>query len=128
MRKGYVMGEKTAWEWFFDARALVYSKNGFTKNTVAEVDFLIEELHIPPGGTVFDVGCGTGRHSIELARRGYAVTGLDLSSEMLARAATAARTAGLAVEWIRANAAEFSFQRRYDAAICLYEGAFGLLG
>jgi len=71
---------------------------------------------------------GTGRHSIELARRGYSVTGLDLSREMLAWAAAAAEAAGVSVEWVRAEAARFSLPERYDGAICLCEGAFGLLG
>ena len=92
------MTEKTTWETFFDVHAPVYDENVFTKNTVKEVDFILEELGIPARGAVLDVGCGTGRHSIELARRGYAVTGLDLSSEMLAGAATAAKTAAVYVE------------------------------
>jgi SAM-dependent methyltransferase len=122
------MSEKTTWETFFDAHAPVYDENVFTKNTIAEVDFLLEELGIAPRGSVLDVGCGTGRHSIELAKRGYAVTGLDLSSEMLARAASAARAADVHVDWIRSDATKFSFARTFDAAICLCEGAFGLLG
>jgi len=75
-----------------------------------------------------DVGCGTGRHAVELAKRGYAVTGLDLSAEMLARAAAAANTADVHVEWIRADATNFSLPKQHDAAICLCEGSFGLLG
>lgn len=122
------MTEKTSWERFFDAHAPIYEENIFTKNTLKEVDFLIAEMDIPPGGCVLDVGCGTGRHSIQLAKRGYAVTGLDLSAEMLARAADAARAADVRVEWIRCDAARFSLPARYDAAICLCEGAFGLLG
>lgn len=121
------MAEKTTWETFFDAHAPVYDENVFTKNTVREVDFLLEELRLATGGSVLDVGCGTGRHAIELARRGYAVTGLDLSSEMLARAAAAAKDAAVHVEWIRANATSFSLPGDYDAAICLCEGSFGLL-
>lgn len=121
------MTEKTKWEVFFDAHAAVYDENVFTKNTVKEADFILEELGLAPGGSVLDVGCGTGRHSVELARRGYAVTGLDLSSEMLARAAAAAQTAAVDVEWIRSNATSFSFPGKYDAAICLCEGSFGLL-
>lgn len=77
------MPEKTSWERFFDAHAAVCEDNVFTKNTVREVDFLIDELRLPPGGSVLDVGCGTGRHAIELAKRGCAVTGVELSAEML---------------------------------------------
>ncbi len=122
------MPEKSTWERFFDAHAPIYEDNVFTKNTLQEVDFLIDELHLPPGGAVLDIGCGTGRHAIELAKRGYAVTGLDLSSEMLSRAADAAKTANVHIEWIHANATRFTFPGRYDAAVCLCEGAFGLLG
>ena len=39
------MFEKTAWERFFDAHASIYENNVFTKNTVPEVDFLLDELH-----------------------------------------------------------------------------------
>ena len=122
------MPDKDTWERFFDAHAPIYGENCFTKNTVCEVDFLLEELDLRPGGSVLDVGCGTGRHSIELARRGYAVTGLDLSSEMLARAAEGAKAARVQVEWIRSDAKRFSFPARFDSAICLCEGSVGLLG
>lgn len=127
-KMGDPLKEKSTWEEFFDAHAPVYEDNIFTKNTNREVDFLLEELALPPESSILDVGCGTGRHSIELSRRGYSVTGLDLSREMLARAAAAAEAAGVSVEWVRAEAARFSLPERYDGAICLCEGAFGLLG
>lgn len=122
------MSEKSTWERFFDAHAPIYEENVFTKNTIREVEFLLEELRLPPGGAVLDVGCGTGRHAIELAKRGYVVTGLDLSSQMLSRAAEAAKVSSVQVEWIRSNATRFTFPGRFDAAVCLCEGAFGLLG
>src|SRR5687768_5728578 len=121
------MTEKSTWEAFFDAHAPIYEDNVFTKNTILEVDFLLEELSLPLGGSILDVGCGIGRHSIELAKRGYSVTGLDLSSEMLARAAEAAKATDVNVDWVHADATRFSLPRKYDGAICLCEGACGLL-
>jgi SAM-dependent methyltransferase len=120
--------EKTNWERFFDAHAPVYMDNVFTKNTIREVDFLLEELALQPGSSILDVGCGTGRHSIELAKRGYVVTGLDLSAEMLAQAEQGAKAAGVKVNWIRSDATRFALAEQYDAAICLCEGSLGLLG
>jgi SAM-dependent methyltransferase len=125
--EGANMQEKTTWEQFFDAHAPIYDENIFTRNTVNEVDFLLEELELKAGDSILDVGCGTGRHSIELAKRGYSVTGLDLSAEMLAEAATKAEAENVKVEWVRSDATRFSFPPEFDAAIGLCEGALGLL-
>ena len=77
------MTRRNEWEEFFDGHAPVYMDNSFTKNTVEEAEFVLEELGLPAGGRILDVGCGTGRHAVELARRGYRVTGVDISSGML---------------------------------------------
>lgn len=122
------MTRKNEWEIFFDAHAPVYMENSFTKNTIEEVNFILEELKLQPGSHVLDVGCGTGRHSVELAKRGYKVTGIDISSGMLSEAKKAASKAGVEVEWIHSDASKFTSPRLFDASICLCEGAFGLLG
>lgn len=122
------MSGDNPWVTFFDAHAPVYEQNVFTQNTQREVDFVVEELQIAPGARLLDVGCGTGRHAIELAKRGYRVTGLDLSEGMLAVAQAQAEAAGVEVEWVHGDAAGFSFAEPFDAALCLCEGAFGLLG
>lgn len=116
------------WACFFNGHAPFYNDNCFTSNTVIEVGFLLEELGLQPGQSILDVGCGTGRHSIELARRGYQVTGVDISPGMLAIARADAQAAGVDLDLVNACATEFTTDRRYDAAICLCEGAFGLLG
>ncbi|MFC6094880.1 class I SAM-dependent methyltransferase [Saccharothrix lopnurensis] len=51
--------------------------------TVEEIDFVEERLGLAPGSLVLDVPCGSGRHSLELARRGHRVTGVDLSAEAI---------------------------------------------
>ena len=122
------MAKKVDWENFFDGHAPVYMDNSFTTNTINEVDFLVKELRLKPAATILDVGCGTGRHAIELARRGFAVTGVDLSYGMLAEARKSAKKAKVAVTWVHANAARMPIDHKYDAVICLCEGAFGLLG
>ncbi|MBD3403710.1 methyltransferase domain-containing protein [candidate division GN15 bacterium] len=122
------MDTENKWQAFFDRHAPYYLKNEFTGNTVAEVDFVLEELQVRQGAPLLDVGCGVGRHAIELARRGYQVTGLDISEGMLAQARAAADEAGVTVEWVQADATAFATDRRFDGAVCLCEGAFGLLG
>jgi SAM-dependent methyltransferase len=116
------------WRQFFDGHAPQYDENVFTRNTVAEVDFLIEALELSPGNTILDVGCGTGRHAIELARRGFVVTGIDLSSGMLEQARAKAEATGAKVTFRQADAAAFTVDEPFDVAIGLCEGAFGLLG
>lgn len=122
------MTNKNEWETFFDGHAPVYMENSYTKNTLKEVDFLLEELKLPQGSHILDMGCGTGRHAVELAKRGYKVTGIDISSGMLAQAEKKAKKTDVEVEWIHADASNFKSDKLFDAAICLCEGAFGLLG
>lgn len=112
---------------FFSETADHYEENAFTRDTGAEVDFIVAEFGLPPGSALLDMGCGTGRHAVELARRGYRVTGVDIAAGMLDKARRAAGKAGVAVEWVEADATRFTTTRRFDAAICLCGGAFGIL-
>ena len=116
------------WEQFFNGHAPVYMDNVFTKNTIAEADFIIEELKLPQGCFILDVGCGTGRHAVELARRGFRVTGVDISKGMLDQARAAAAEAGVEIELVRADVSKRLPPGPFDVALCLCEGAFGLLG
>lgn len=68
-----------------------------------QVDFLLERMGFPASCDVLDLGCGDGRHSLELARRGYRVTGLDLSEDLLERARRRAAEEGLDITFIQGD-------------------------
>lgn len=116
------------WGQFFDGYASKYMEEPFTRGTRKEAEFLVEELRLPEGSSILDVGCGTGRHAVALAERGYRVTGVDISRGMLAEAAKAAAEAGVAVELLHADASRSLPEGPFDAAVCLCEGAFALIG
>jgi SAM-dependent methyltransferase len=116
------------WREFFDSFAPQYMNEVFTTDSVREAAFLIELLGLPEGASILDIGCGTGRHAIELAKAGFAVTGIDLSNGMLREARAAAERAGVELELVQADATSFDLGREFDAAVCLCEGSFGLLG
>jgi len=94
--------------------------------TQTEVDFLERELRLKPGSHVLDLPCGAGRHSIELARRGYTVTGIDISAENIERAEAAAATANVAARFQRGDMREVPADLPCDAAICM-GNSFGYL-
>ncbi|MEW8958886.1 MAG: class I SAM-dependent methyltransferase [Moorella sp. (in: firmicutes)] len=61
------------------------------------------------GEHILDVGCGTGNFSLELARLGVKVTGIDISEPMLATARRKAAAAGLEIEFLHADAMNLPF-------------------
>lgn len=105
-----------------------YLRNAFTKGTDQEVDFLVGELRLEPGMRVLDVGCGPGRHALALARRGFEVVGVDHSAEFVRLAREAAATAGLATTFVELDVRDLDRPGEFDAAVCLCQGGFGLLG
>lgn len=128
------------WQQFFDSHAPYYDQNPFTQHTEKEVDFFLAMFPLLAGASILDMGCGTGRHSVELAKRGYKVTGVDISEGMLDQARKKAEEAGLSIRWVHADATKplnllsvvnGAFPEElepFDAAISLCEGGFGLIG
>lgn len=119
--------KNNTWKQFYDFNAPDYEKECFVTNTEFEVNFLIQELSLKPGMKIIDIGCGIGRHSVALAEKGMKMTGLDISSGQLSVAKEKAKKAGVKVNFIEADASDFSLDEQFDAAICICEGSFGLL-
>jgi SAM-dependent methyltransferase len=88
--------------------------------TQAEAEFVIDAMGLLPGAQLLDVGCGYGRHAMELAARGFHVVGLDLSTPLLVRGGEEAHRRGLTINFIRGDMRELDFEAQFDGAYCLF--------
>ncbi|GAG98286.1 unnamed protein product, partial [marine sediment metagenome] len=80
------MNKKQWYEILFENYGQKYDNESFVQGTIGECDFIEKEIKFDKALKLLDVGCGTGRHSIELSKRGYSITGIDLSESLLAKA------------------------------------------
>ena len=115
------------YEALFDNYGKQYDKESFAQGTQGECDFIEREVRFDKMTRILDIGCGTGRHTIELTRRGYKVTGVDLSRAQLQRANEKAQELGLQIDFRQADARALSFEAEFELAIMLCEGAFPLM-
>jgi 2-polyprenyl-3-methyl-5-hydroxy-6-metoxy-1,4-benzoquinol methylase len=118
---------KPWYEKLFANYAKTYDTEGFAQGTLQEVGFIEREIGRNRQARILDVGCGTGRHSIELARRGYDVTGIDLSAAQLKHAREKAKTAGVSARFIQRDARKAGFGKQFDLVMMLCEGGFSLM-
>ena len=118
---------KKWYESLFENYGRTYDKECFVQGTLGECDFIEQELAYDKSLKIIDVGCGTGRHSIELTKRGYHITGIDLSDSQLAWAREKAKQSGLKIDFQKHDARALPFDGQFDAAIMLCEGGFSLM-
>jgi len=90
------------------------------ENAAAEVERIATLLGIKPGVPVLDLCCGVGRHSLELARRGFHVTGVDRTRRYLDQASEQADREGLKVEFIQDDMRTFCRPDAFDAVINMF--------
>jgi SAM-dependent methyltransferase len=91
-----------------------------------ESAFVARVLELKPGASVLDLCCGQGRHSVQLAKRGFKVTGLDLNPDYVELAQKAAKVANVAIETVAADMRDIPFTGKFDAIVNMYS-SFGYL-
>lgn len=127
------MTERVHWfEELADHMGEAYLRYSFTKGTTQEIDYLVEALRLDSSMSILDVGCGPGRHVLEFARRGFRVTGVDVSTTFIDIGRKRALEEGL-------DSAHFEVVDARDAStliasvgvvdrvVCLCQGAFGVM-
>jgi len=107
----------------FQAYASFYDAFYGDKDYGAECDFveaLCRRFAPGPVTSVLDLGCGTGGHAVPLAQRGYQVTGVDQSAEMLSIAQRKAQSVGQSIQWVQGDVRSLRLQQTFDLALFMF--------
>jgi SAM-dependent methyltransferase len=115
-------------EWFVDLNDEFRMRSGFGRvsmeDTRKDVDFIYDALKLPEGAKVLDLFCGAGRHSLELARRGYSATGIELNPDYLKFAKQLCKSMANPPSFIHGDVRCIDFGEGYDATIIMFQ-SFG---
>jgi SAM-dependent methyltransferase len=115
--------QKNWYEHFFHGVAIdLWRKAISPEQTEQEVRFLEKALALEPGASILDVPCGSGRHAIYLSKKGYRVTGVDISPESI----DYARADAPGAEWRVGDMRDLPWRDEFDAAFC-FGNSFGYL-
>jgi SAM-dependent methyltransferase len=115
------------WKEFFSGLSVDMWRLAVTEDqTRMEADFIQKMLQLTPPATVLDVPCGSGRLAIELASRGFAISGVDISPQFLEEARTLVNERRLDVSWQQRDMRDLPWQMTFDGAFC-FGNSFGYL-
>ncbi|MFO7792757.1 MAG: class I SAM-dependent methyltransferase [Candidatus Saliniplasma sp.] len=119
MEEGWFENQKF-WE---DFRSVLFHRDRM-RSTSQQVDKIVEILDLKVGDKVLDLCCGVGRHTLEFARRGYEVTGVDLTEKYIEKGEKKAKKEGVDAEFVKSDMRDFRRENTYDAAINFFS-SFG---
>lgn len=114
-------------DWYRKIWTLDIQNQSWVEDTCRQVDFLLETLRLPPGARILDLACGFGRHALDLARRGFSVTGVDVTPDYVRYAREQAEREGLSARFICTDIRETRFESEFDAVLNMADGAIGYL-
>lgn len=109
------------WQTLFDEKYLkTYVDILNPEAAKQQVSFIIKKLNLKKGAKILDLACGHGRHAIELARRGYDVTGLDYSKHFINIARETAKKFKIDVKFVQGDMRRLSHVNKFDAVINMF--------
>lgn len=105
----------------------ITKKQNLKQRTLTEVDGVLRLLNLKPKSKILDCPCGYGRHSIELSKRGFVITGSDLNSKHLAIAKEEAEKNSTKIQFVKENMLDLNYNSEFDAIINMFY-SFGFFG
>lgn len=114
-------------DWYRKIWTLDIQDQSWVEDTKRQADFLIEKLGLKGGERILDLACGFGRHSLELARRGFDVTGIDITPDYIHYAAEQAEKEHLPARFICSDVRSADYENEFDAVLNMADGAIGYL-
>jgi len=114
-------------DWYKKIWTLDIQNQSWVEDTVHQVDFLINRLNLQGSEKILDLACGFGRHSLELARRGFEVTGVDITPGYIQYAAEQAQKEHLNAVFICSDIRDVAFENEFDVVLNMADGAIGYL-
>ncbi len=114
-------------DWYKKIWTLDIQNQSWVEDTKRQVDFLIQKLQLKGNEKILDLACGFGRHSLEFARRGFDVTGIDITADYINYANEQAKNERLNARFICSDIREISFENEFDVVLNMADGAIGYL-
>lgn len=114
-------------DWYKKIWTLDIQDQSWVEDTRRQVDFLVEKLQLRGDEKILDLACGFGRHSLELARRGFSVTGVDITPSYIEFAREEAKREGLHAVFLCQDIREIEFEYAFDVVLSMADGAIGYL-
>ena len=105
---------------FFDSNFAQVMAKRDSEPTHQQVDLIVEKTGVTQGSRVLDACCGFGRHSLELARQGFDVVGVDRFESYLQEGRRRASEERLSVEFIPMDVRNLQFQGEFDLVINMW--------
>ncbi|WP_337864973.1 class I SAM-dependent methyltransferase [Ignavibacterium sp.] len=107
-------------EWFNTDEYLAVYKHRNEKDAECHIKFLLSKINLPANSSILDLACGSGRHSILLAKEGYNVTGVDLSDKLLSEAIKNSKAENLEIEFIKSDIRDFFTKKKFNLILNLF--------
>lgn len=120
-----VLQKEIPQDWYATAFDGMSAEMAWTERTESEIKRALTMLRPQGGERVLDLGCGTGRHSLELVRQGFSVVGVEISRELVEIARKDAEEQGLEAEFVEADLRELNYEEEFDIVLNLNDGAIG---